>query len=296
MEKYIEEGLLEKNEAKFKWRLEDIYETEELWLDDSIKVKQMADEVLKYRGKLSTSAKILLTTLQLRDKTMELRDKLWVYSAKRKQEDLKNSCNQAISQKGEKLKSDIGGILSFFEPELLVMPDEILMQFKKEVPELLFYNFYFEKLMRQKLHILSIEEESILSQIGILENSPSNIYGKIEDADITTSFIIEDKDGNKTKVLRNQCYSMLESNDRNLRLAVFNEKYKYYIERKHTLSETYLSVVKKDMIISKIRKHSSSIEGALFNDNVSVDIYNNLITTVHNNLNTMHRFINVYKT
>ena len=131
--------------------------------------------------------------------------------------------------------------------------------------------------------------------MGLLENASASIYSKIYDTDIASNYIVEDKDRNKLTVSRAQSDSLLKSSDRTLRLNMFKEKYKYFLERKHTLAETYSSVVNKDKIMAKIKKYNSSIEMALFKDNVSVDIYNNLILTVHNNLSIMHRFINIYK-
>ena len=163
MENNIKVGLVKENGKHYKWRLEDIYETEQLWLDDCVRVKQMADKVLKFRGELSISATMLLNALQLKDKTMEITDKLYMYSLKRSQGNSKNSSNQIIFQKGKLLKSDIVEKLSYFEPELLTISDEILIQFKKEVVQLSLYNFYFDKLTRQKHHILSEDKENLLN-------------------------------------------------------------------------------------------------------------------------------------
>ncbi len=40
-----------------------------------------------------------------------------------------------------------------------------------------------------------------------------------------------------------------------------------------------------------MRKHNSAIEGSLFADNISVDVYNNLIDAVHESIPTLDRYI-----
>lgn len=49
--------------------------------------------------------------------------------------------------------------------------------------------------------------------------------------------------------------------------------------------------VKKDIFYAKTRKYNSSLEASLFEDNVSVEVYNNLIETVHSRLDVLHRYV-----
>jgi oligoendopeptidase F len=47
------------------WRLEDLYESEDLWRASKEKVVKELDNVLQYKGKLTTSADSLLSCLNL---------------------------------------------------------------------------------------------------------------------------------------------------------------------------------------------------------------------------------------
>ena len=47
------------------WRLEDLYESEDLWRASKEKVVKESDNVLQYKGKLATSADALLSWLNL---------------------------------------------------------------------------------------------------------------------------------------------------------------------------------------------------------------------------------------
>lgn len=53
-------------EDKYKWRLEDIYENENLWEEDYNKTKELLKEIVKFKGKINTSRN-LLEVLKLND-------------------------------------------------------------------------------------------------------------------------------------------------------------------------------------------------------------------------------------
>ncbi|MBU3218272.1 oligoendopeptidase F family protein (plasmid) [Clostridium estertheticum] len=279
---------------QYKWRLEDLYETEELWLDDFNYVQEMIDQIKGYNGQLGKTATILIEALQLRDKINEHKDKLRMYCLKRKQKNFKNTHFQVRFEEVESLRIKVEKILCFFEPELLNIPSETLLEFKKETDKLSIYDFYFNNLKRKSTTVLTDLEEAILSQAGMLLSIPGSIYGKIKESDFKPS-IIEDADGNQI-ILTNIRYSnILENKDRKLRIDSYKAHNKYFLERKHTLADIYISVVKKDVFISKSRKYKSCLEYALYKDNVRLNVYESLIKAVHDNIETVHKLVSIHK-
>lgn len=280
---------------KYKWRLEDIYETEEAWLNDYAKVNEMVQDIKKYKGNLKESALEILKCLQVRDKILEIRDKLYMYALKRKQEDSKNHDNQSLFQKAQNFKTDIESEVVFIEVEIANIPEEILFNFKNDVHELDFYDFYFKKLIHQKSFRLSEVEENILNRMECLKTFPSNIYDKVKNTDIPREYNIEDENGNEIIIKNSECQKILNGRNRKLRIELFRARNRYFMERKYALAEIYGSVVKNYVLLANIRKYSSSLEYSLYNENIPVDVYNNLILTVRRNLNTMHDFVSTYK-
>ena len=47
--------------------------------------------------------------------------------------------------------------------------------------------------------------------------------------------------------------------------------------------------------MQKCRKHKSALEGSLFNDDVSVDVYNNLILAIDENLDSLNKYVDLKK-
>lgn len=76
----------EEIEDIFKWKLEDIYQNEELWEKDYNEVKKQLNMFDKYRGKIN-SAENLLGVLKLKDEVERKVDKLFTYARMRRDED-----------------------------------------------------------------------------------------------------------------------------------------------------------------------------------------------------------------
>jgi oligoendopeptidase F len=91
--------------------------------------------------------------------------------------------------------------------------------------------------------------------------------------------------------LTQSTYSVfMESNNRDLRRSVYKQFYSQFDHHKMTLSALFAGSVKKDVIDARIRGFGSAREAALFADDVSVSVYDNLIDTVHANLGPLHRY------
>jgi oligoendopeptidase F len=107
--------------------------------------------------------------------------------------------------------------------------------------------------------------------------------------------IVKDKNGDEHELTLGRFITYLESPDRVLRENTFNALYDEFIAHKHTTSAAYSASVDSDIFISKTRKYNSCIEQSLFSDNVPVEVYTNLIGTVHEYLPYMYRYIAVRK-
>jgi oligoendopeptidase F len=72
----------------------------------------------------------------------------------------------------------------------------------------------------------------------------------------------------------------------------YNNKFDEY---KNTLTETLNGVVQKHVFSSKVRKYKSSLEAALFGNNIETTVYTNLIEAVRKNISSLHRYVKLRK-
>lgn len=277
-----------------KWRLEDIYATDELWEQDFSLVKARIQELDKYKGKLRDSGKTLLECLQLRDEISRLTEQLFVYARMRKDEDNTNALYQALTDRATSLSIAVDSAMSYIVPEILAIPGETLREFQKNEAGLAQYNHYLAELTRQKEHVLSAREEQLLAQAGELAHAPQSIFGMLNNADIKFPSI-KDEQGQEIEVTKGRYIQLMESPDRRVRKDAFTALYSTYQGLQNTLSATLNSSVKKDVFFSRVRKYNSALEAALDDDNMPVSVYENLIRNVRDNLEPMYRYVALRK-
>ncbi len=61
------------------------------------------------------------------------------------------------------------------------------------------------------------------------------------------------------------------------------------------IAATYAASVRKDVFYAKMRNYDSALQAALHGDNIPVEVYTNLIDTMHSRLDLMHRYIGLRK-
>ncbi len=279
---------------EFKWKITDIYTTDELWEEEFELVKERLAEFDKFHGKVSESAENLLEVLTLNDELALIFDRLYVYAGMRFHEDSSNDKYQSLSDKADMLYVMFNEATSFITPEVTLLSAEKVAEFMEACPELKIYDHYLENILRCKEHILSADIEKLLSKTGEIAAAPQNIFTMINDADISFPNVINEK-GEKSPLTKGNYVSYLESSNREVRKTAFETLYDTYLKQENTLAATYSASVKKDVFYSKIRNFSSSLEAALDDDNIPVSVYDNLISAVNKNLHLMHRYVRLRK-
>lgn len=279
---------------EYKWKLEDIYLSDNLWENDFKEVKKLSKELLGYSGKLKNSAEYLFECLELNAKMSRLFEKVYVYAHMRSHEDTKNSKYQSLADRADSLEAEVSSANSFIVPEILQIPEDKISSFIKEHEGLKLFDKYIEDIVRKKPHVLSSKEERLLAMAGELMNAPGSIYGMINNADMKFPSIKDEK-GNEVEVTHGRYISLMESQDRRVRKDTFEALYGTYKKQINTIAQTLSSNIKGNIFNMKARNYNSSMESYLFEDNVSTSVYDNLIKSIHDNMHIMHRYVSLRK-
>ncbi|MEG1798520.1 MAG: M3 family metallopeptidase, partial [Clostridium sp.] len=75
----------------------------------------------------------------------------------------------------------------------------------------------------------------------------------------------------------------------------FEAVYFVYGQYKNTFAATLYGGIKSEIFYAKTRKYKSALEASLFQDDISVDVYNNLILAVDENLDSLNKYIDLKK-
>ena len=279
---------------EYKWKLEDMYETDELWEAECEKASQLAEKLSGFKGHLADSAATLLDFFKKQDELSYYLERIVVYANERSHQDTAVSKYQAYVSKAETLTVQASGALAFASPEILRIDDKRLESFYSESNELVHYKRAIDEIMRQKEHTLSAAEENILAQCGEMAAAPENIFSMFNNADIKFPYIT-DVEGNKIRITHGNFIDFLSSKDRSLRKQVFRGVYDSYKKWSNTVSMMYISKLKNDTFYARVRKYDSARAMYLSGGDIPESVYDNLIETVHAHLPALHRYMALRK-
>ena len=275
------------------WDLSVLYNNTEAFKEEYKKLKEDIKEIEKYKGKLLESADTLLNFLKLED-TLERRlYKLYYYAHLNFDVDTTNAKSLELTAEISQLITIYSTLTSFVDPELLKAEYAKILNFYNEKPELLTYRFNLENLYRYKKHTLRENEEKILSTLSEALNASDEIYESLTDSDLTFGNIVVD--GKRIEFTESNYSTFIESNDRKVRQKAFNILFKNYQKYIHTIANTFRFHVETASKLAKLKHYESSLAASLFQENIDIKVYENLIKTVRKNLSTLYDYYNLKK-
>ena len=280
-------------ENKFKWTIDEMYPNEEAMDKDIQKLKDLIEESKKYKGTLADSEENLFQALNISEQASRLLQNLYVYTHMKSHEDTRINKNQANATKTDMLSTELSMATSYMVREIIAMDSEKLENYLK-TEKLSHYKKYVDDILRLKPHTLNEREEELLAAVSDLSGVPENIYDMLSFADLQFPEI-EDEKGEKIRVTHANFSLFLKSKDARVRKDAFEAMYSVYNQYKNTFASTLYGGIKSEIFYAKTRKYESALQGSLFQDNVSVDVYNNLIDAVHENLDTLNDYIDLKK-
>ena len=278
---------------QYKWKIEDLYATNEAWEADFEKLQNGMEDLKKYEGTLAESADNLLALMKKSDELNQLAENVYVYANQRLHEDTSNAYYQGLSGRAQMLLVQMSEVSSFVEPEILSIPEEQLEEMLK-TEGLSVYETYFRRLLRKKAHILSKEMEELLAGVDEVAEGPRDTFMMFNNADIKFP-TITGEDGKSVEITHGKYVKLLESQNREVRKAAFQGLYDTYGKFKNTLAATYRANVKQAGFFAKARKYASSLEAALSGSAIPVEVYDRLIESVHAHLPALHEYVKVRK-
>lgn len=273
----------EEIDSRYKWRLEDLFETDELWLQTAQAAEEKIEEIRKYSGKFTKNAASMAECIGKLYELNGLVTKLYVYAYMRRDEDSTKPFYQDLAGKADMLATKFSAAVSFFEPELLTLNKEKISKYIKKEPALGEYAFAIEEIMRKKAHVLSKAEERLLAMSAEATSAGQDVFMMFNNADIKFP-VITDENGKKVELTNGRYLKFMESPDRNTRKRAFKALYDTYGAYRNTLAAAYAGSVKSDKFYAEAQKYSSCLSAALYQDNVPSTVYNGLIQTVHANI------------
>jgi len=278
--------------AELKWRLEDIYATEDKWEQDFAELRRLLPELRSYQGRLMESPRTLLAALRLADRVGELLLDLYAYARMRRDEDNTVTRYQGMTDRAAALRSDCGAALAFMVPEILAADPAKVESWLGSDEDLALYRHRLHDVLRRRPHTLSAELEELLAQTEVMAEGPQTMFTMLARADLKFP-TVKGEDGREVPLSEGRYHTFMLCGDRRVRRDAFTALYETYGRYENTWAAIYSASVRKDVFYSRARRFASSLEAALHEDNIPPAVYRNLIQAVRRHLPALHRYMSV---
>ncbi|MBR0155167.1 MAG: oligoendopeptidase F [Treponema sp.] len=278
--------------ASDKWDLTSLFKTEQDWENALSSIEPKAQEVAGYKGKLSSSKETLLEALKKYSDLWQIAEIVENYASLQHNAD--EGDQNATNKEGRAQMAVVkaSSLLSFFDSEITAIDDATLNSWI-ETPEFADYKIYIKKLLHLKPYILSEKEERILALQSESSETAYKTFSILENLELDFGTI--KVKGKQLPLTQTTWSQFLKNPDRKVRKEAYERFYDVFEKHENTLASLYAGSVNQDIFETRARGYSSCLEHALYSNKVPLEVYHNLIDTVHKNFDTLHRYYKVFK-
>ena len=257
--------------SPYTWDLESIFPDTHAWNVEAQAVLHEAERFSTTEGTLGRSARDLYTALRAVDAITERLGKVRVYASLLFSADTRDNEATKMTQHVDALSAAVSSHLSFVEPEILSLGRPTIAKMCKELPELRTYQHYLSELERRRRHTLAAQQEALLSELSVLTRLPESIRNAAHDGDMRFAPITIGSE--RRELTHGTIDDALQSVEPAVREAAYKSYTDSYIASARTLAATLTSEVTTSLVFSKARGYSSTLERALFVDDLTPDVY-----------------------
>lgn len=275
---------------QYKWNISDVFSSDAEFYSKVKEVEKLID-FSSFKGKLN-NAKTIKECYDALYKVLCDLEVLSVYAMMRRDENADDRSANEMSGTVDELSIKFSSQASFIDVEICALSNseldalidsEVLLPYKRDLKRLKDY----------KPHILSEDCEKLLALGGKVFGGYHDVFSMIDNVDLDVPEI--KVDGKKVKVSHATYSLLLQNPNKNVRKKAFKAYYGAYRKLLNTITATYKGNVDKNVFISRVKKFDSSLDRALFNEEVDKKVYQKLLESVNKNLKTLHAYVRYRK-
>jgi oligoendopeptidase F len=271
-----------------RWDLASLFTGDEAWEQAFQAWEPRIAEYEAFKGKLAQDAQTLAACLTFDNEFDRQGERLGTYAFLKTAEDTANSTYQRMQGRFRNAASRAAQAASFIRPEILAIPSDKMQSFIAD-EALAPYRIVLERLLRHKPHTLSDREERLLAMQAEMSEAANQVFRQLNNADLKFGFVKNDK-GERVELSHAAFSSLLHSPNRSVRKTAFHQYYEQYAGHENTLAAALAGSIQRDIYYARARNFPGALEASLFDDNVPLAVYDNLIASVHRHLPALYRY------
>jgi oligoendopeptidase F len=281
--------------AQAGWDLRDLYPTEAAWNDSYARLKTQIAGLSALKGTLGNGAPALRDGLvKISDAAREYL-RLAVYASLDADADVRVSPKQERNQQAQALGTTLSEQTAWVNPEILaigadkvrafIAADEVL---KKR------FDFQLDNVLRAAPHTLSAESEGVLAAAGNVLAQPDTLHTVFSNGELPLPSVTL-HDGTKVKLSEANYEKYRQVSNRADRKLVFDAFWASWKKFEGTFGTMLSTQMMGDVFKAKTRHFDSSLDSALFPDNMPSTVYRRLVAETNAGLPTLHRYLKLRK-
>ncbi len=274
---------------QYTWNAPSVFESIAVWEAEFKRVSDELKTAAEFRGHLAEGAAVLAQALELRDGLLQRVLKLQVYAEMAAAVESDNQTAQAMSGQAGGLFGQALAVFAYIDPEALAIGQGTLSGWLTAEPRLTIYGHYFDNLFRKQAHVRSAEVEEVLGLTAEPFGSVGTTMHLLTNADF--KFVpARGSDGTEQPLTHGTWMQHLQNPDREARHTAWEHYADAYLAHQHALTGNLATSIKQNVFKMRARRHASTLEMALFEDSVPVEVFHNLIDVFKQNLPTWYRY------
>jgi oligoendopeptidase F len=271
------------------WNAESVFPTYQDWEDELKTIQAELPRIAQAQGRLAEGSRMVADALEARDEISRGVAKALMFAHICYQVDKTDPVAGGMPGKAQAVYGQAMAATAFIQPELIAIGQRTLRSWQQSEPRLQIYAHYFDNLFRKQAHVRSPEVEELLGMLAEPFSNLETTYGFLVDADFTFE-PAEAQGGQPVAVTQGGFMKAMSSTDRRLRQTTWDSYLDTYLRHKNTLASNLTTSIKANVFQARARRHTNTLEASLFEQNIPVQVFHNLIETFSQNLPTWRRY------
>lgn len=285
------QSIPDNDRAKYRFDLaKNFYATETEWEKDLNEAKQLAEEIQKYKGKVTSSGAVLYELAQKLERLNLLTQKLYVYRY------LQYSVNTKLEAQltaADRATSEIGAKAAFVNTELRRISEQDLDQRIAQEPKLSLYRFYLQQNTRYKPHTLNSEQEELLAALyPDLFGWPAQMFQKLIDR--TKFSEVKASEASNLNIYRDRQVLSKDPN-RTVRKDAALKLYAEYSSSADLFGFAFLKQARTANNIASLRHFKDAFESSLFDAYLTNEQVESFFRAIEKHAPVMQRYVKLRK-
>ncbi len=271
--------------------LESIFPTAAAWEETAGGLPARLQELAAYEGRLAEGPAVLAELLPIMEEVLRDAAQVMAYAALGHSVETTNQQAAARQDRARAIMAGVFAAIAFVEPELLALGAKTLQEWMAAEPRLALYDHYFDSILRRSAHVRSPEVEALLKQLSDPFGAAIATHRVLADADL--SFVpatTAEPDSELIDIAQGNIGALLTHADRAVRRSAWENYADAYLAYKNTIANVLATGVKQDVFMARARNYRSSLEAALYPNNIPTEVFHTTVDTFQRRLPLWHRY------